>query len=60
MSETRINETELEQFRHALVSLRAGLQGMEASSKEAPDQAASDRLSRRDAMQAQLAAGEPA
>ncbi len=60
MSETRINEAELEQFKHALFSLRDGLQGLEASSKEAPDQAASDRLSRRDAMQAQLAAGEPA
>ena len=65
MSETRINETELEQFKHTLFRLRAELQDLEASSKEAsqpvePDQAASDRLSRRDAMQAQLVAGEPA
>lgn len=60
MSETRINETRLEQFKHTLFRLRAELQDLEASSKEAPDQAASDRLSRRDAMQAQLAAGEPA
>ena len=62
MSETRINETRLEQFKHTLFSLRAELQDLEASSKEAtqsvePDQAASDRFSRRDAMQAQLAAG---
>ena len=65
MSETRINETELEQFKHRLFSLRAELQDLEESSKEAtkpvePDQAASGRLSRMDAMQAQLTAEEPA
>ncbi len=65
MPETRINEAELEQFKHRLVRLRAELQNLEESSKEAtrpaePDQAASGRLSRMAAMQAQLTAGEPA
>jgi hypothetical protein len=63
MPETRINEAELEQFKHRLVRLRAELQNLEESSKEAtrpvePDQAASGRLSRMAAMQAQLTAGE--
>jgi DnaK suppressor protein len=58
-------EAELEQFKHRLVRLRAELQNLEESSKEAtrpaePDQAASGRLSRMAAMQAQLTAGEPA
>ena len=65
MSETRINETELEQFKHKLFSLRAELQNLEGASKEATkpvelDQAAFGRLSRVDAMQAQLKAEEPA
>jgi DnaK suppressor protein len=65
MSGTRINETELEQFKHKLVSLRAELQNLEESSKEATkrgelDQAASGCLSRRDAMMAQRTAEEPA
>ena len=65
MSETRINATEIEQFKYKLFSLRAELQNLEKSSKEAtrpvePDQAASGRLSRMDAMQAQLMAEEPA
>ena len=65
MSETRINETELEQFKRRLISLRAELQNPEESSKEATkpvdmDQAASGRLSRMEVMQAQLIAEEPA
>ena len=58
-----MNETELEQFRQKLLSLRSELQKLEESSKEAakpmePDQADSGRLSRRDAMQEQLIAEE--
>ena len=58
-----MNETELEQFRQKLLSLRSELQRLEESSKEAakpmePDQADSGRLSRRDAMQEQLIAEE--
>jgi DnaK suppressor protein len=65
MSETRINETELEELKHKLFNLRAELQDLEGSSKEAtepgaPDQAALDRLSPRAAMQAQLLAEGPA
>ena len=65
MAETRINEAELEQFKHKLFSLRAELQDLEGSSKEAIkpvelDQAALGHLSRMDAMQAQLMAEEPA
>jgi DnaK suppressor protein len=65
MSETRINEAELEELKHKLFCLRAGLQDPEGSSKEAtepvePDQAASCRLSPGAAMQAQLMAEEPA
>jgi len=65
MSETRINETELELFKRRLFSLRAELQDLEESSKEAtrpvePEQSAFGRLSRKDAMQAQLMDEEPA
>ena len=64
MSETRINETELELFKRRLVRLRAELQELEGSFQEGttpgnPEQAASGRLSRREAMQAQLLAEEP-
>ncbi len=60
MSETRINETELEQIKDKLFNLRAKLQKLEESAKEAtPDEAASG-LSRKEAMQAQLVAEEPA
>ena len=60
-----MNEAEIEQFRQKLLSLRTELQKLEESSKEAamslePDQSALDRLSRRDAMQAELLAQEPA
>jgi len=65
MSGTRISETEIEQFKDKLCSLRAELQNLEESSKEAakrgePDQAAFGCLSRRDAMMAQRMAEEPA
>ncbi len=58
-----MNETEIEQFRQKLFSLRSELQKLEESSNEAgklvePDQADSGRLSRREAMQAQLIAEE--
>lgn len=58
-----MNETEIEQFRHKLLGLRSELQKLEGSSNEAgklmePDQVDSGRLSRRDAMQAQLIADE--
>jgi DnaK suppressor protein len=63
MSETRINETEIEQFKRRLFSLRAELQDPEGSSKKATepaeDQTRFGRLSRREAMQAQLVAEEP-
>jgi DnaK suppressor protein len=54
---------EIEQFRHKLHSLRTELQKLEETSKKAavePDEAALARLSRVDAMHAQLIAGEPA
>ena len=56
-----MNQTEIEQFRNALLSLRSELQNLEKSSKEAaePDQAALDLLSRLDAMQAQQLVEEP-
>ncbi len=65
MPETRMNETEIEQFRHKLLSLRSELQNLEASFREVTvpvelDQAAFDGLSRADAMQAHLRAQEPA
>jgi DnaK suppressor protein len=64
MSETRINETELEQFKRRLFSLRAEHQDPEGPSgkatETAQDQAAFGRLSRMEAMQAQLMAEEPA
>jgi DnaK suppressor protein len=63
MSETRINETELEQFKRRLVGLRAELQGPGGSSEKATEQVedqAAFGLSRMDAMQAQLRAEEPA
>jgi DnaK suppressor protein len=60
-----MNEAEMEPFRHKLVILRAELQNLEESSREATrpvelDQAALGRLSRMDAMQAQLMAMEGA
>jgi len=59
-----MNETELEQFRQKLLSLRSELQKLEESSKEGArpvdlDQAPLSRLSRRGAMQEQLMAEEP-
>jgi DnaK suppressor protein len=61
MSETRIDGTELELFKRRLVRLRAELQEMEGSSKEtATPEEPEGRLSRREAMQAQLLAEEPA
>ncbi len=54
---------EIEQFRHKLLSLRTEFQKLEESSKEATvemDEAALARLSRVDAMHAQLIAEEPA
>jgi DnaK suppressor protein len=64
MSETRINEAEIEQFKCRLVGLRTELQDLEGSPKEttahAEDRAACGRLSRMEAMQAQLTAEEPA
>ena len=59
MSETRINETELEELKHKLLSLRAELQDLDGSSKEATTPV-EPGLSPRATMQAQLAAEEPA
>jgi DnaK suppressor protein len=61
--ETRMNETEIEQFRLKLLSLRSELQKIKEPSIDAvspveSDQADSARLSRRGAMQAQLIADE--
>jgi len=58
-----MNGSEIKQFRQKLLSLRAELLDLEESSKEATqpkelDQACMGRLSRRDAMQAQLMAQE--
>ena len=58
-----MNETQIEQFRQKLLSLRSELQKLDESSNEGakpsgPDQAAFSRLSRRDAMQKQLLVGE--
>jgi len=58
-----MNESEIEQCRQKLLSLRAELLDLEESSKEAMqpadfDQAGMGRLSRRDAMQAQQMAEE--
>jgi DnaK suppressor protein len=60
-----MNESEIAQFRQKLLSLRAELLDIEGSSKEVTqpkelDQAGMGRLSRRDAMQAQLMAQEGA
>lgn len=59
-----MNETQIEQFRQKLLSLRTGLQKLEESSKTKipadPDQAAFGGLSRKDAMHAYLMAREPA
>ncbi len=56
-----MNETQIEQFRQKLLSLRSELQQFEESAKPVePEQAALDGLSRADAMQAHLAALEPA
>jgi DnaK suppressor protein len=60
-----MNESEIEQCRQKLLSLRAEILDIEESSKEATppvelDQAGIGGLSRRDAMQAQLAAQEGA
>jgi DnaK suppressor protein len=60
-----MNELEIEQFRQKLLGLRAELLALEGSSREATepkelDQAGMGRLSRRDAMQAQLMAQEGA
>lgn len=60
-----MNELELEKFRQKLLSLRAELQSLEEASQEGTqpvdqDQASTGGLSRRDAMQAQIAAGEGA
>jgi DnaK suppressor protein len=59
MWETRINETELEELKHKLFSLRAELQDLEGSSKETTPPV-EPGLSPRAAMQAQLLAEEPA
>ena len=58
-----MKESEIEQFRQKLLSLRVELLGLEESSRETAqplelDQAGMGRLSRRDAMQAQLMAQE--
>jgi DnaK suppressor protein len=58
-----MNGSEIEQCRQKLLSLRAELLALEASSKETTqpkelDQAGNDRLSRRASMQAQLMAQE--
>ena len=56
-------EEQIEQFRRTLFSLRTKLQKLEESSKKAAvelDEAALARLSRVDAMHAQLIAEEPA
>jgi DnaK suppressor protein len=58
-----MNEAEIEQVKQKLLSLRTELQKLEESSREAAvelDQAALDRLSRADAMQAQLMTQEAA
>ena len=60
-----MNETQIEQVRQKLLSLRSELHKLEESSKKGtkpldPDQAALSQLSRRGAMQEQLMAEEPA
>ncbi len=58
-----MNEAEIEQVEQKLLRMRTELQKLEESSKEAAaelDQAALDRLSRADAMQAQLMTQEAA
>jgi len=60
-----MNELELEQIRQKLLDLRAEIQSLESASREDtqpvdPDQAYTGGRSRRDAMQAQIAAGENA
>jgi DnaK suppressor protein len=64
LSETEMNEAEIEQFRHKLLDLKAELQDLEESSETAtsaePGQTALAGLSRKDAMQAHLMAQEPA
>lgn len=60
MSGTRISEAVLEQLKQKLMSLRAELQKLEESSREAARPVDLDCLSRRDAMMAQRMAEEPA
>ena len=59
-----MNETQIEQVRQKLLSLKSELQKLEESSNEGakpvdPDQAALSQLSRRGAMQEQLMLEEP-